>query len=114
MADNTAHSDWLDCNLLRGEDQAGGLGCDNRDSLSRYSQESEHAWRPRLRLIEPDGTIIDADSTADDAADAARAAAEAKAKAKKEAEEEARREAEEKARLQAEAKAKREAEERAR
>ncbi|MEM9085592.1 MAG: SAM-dependent methyltransferase [Pseudomonadota bacterium] len=86
----------------------------------------EREWRGQLRLIEPDGTIIDLSDSVDDAAldkitaaeqaaaEEARLKAEADAKAKEEAERKAREEAEAKAKAEAEAKAKAQAEEKAR
>ncbi|MEO1047240.1 MAG: SAM-dependent methyltransferase [Pseudomonadota bacterium] len=126
MANTSADTRWIYCHALRRDEETRGDGPENSHSLSRYSSGGEREWRVRLRLIEPDGTIIDLSDSVDEAAlakiaaaekaaaEEARLKAEVEAKAKEEAERNAREEAEAKARAEAEAKAKAEAEERAR
>ncbi|MEO0689887.1 MAG: SAM-dependent methyltransferase [Pseudomonadota bacterium] len=126
MANTSADTRWIDCHALRRDEETRGDGPANSNGLSRYSSGGEREWRGRLRLIEPDGTVIDLSDSVDDAAlakiaaaekaaaEEARLRAEAEAKAKEEAERKAREEAEAKARAEAEAKAKAEAEEKAR
>ncbi|MEL7518379.1 MAG: hypothetical protein AAFN48_05430, partial [Pseudomonadota bacterium] len=146
MANRTADPGWIECHALRADAEARWHGRADRDgltfeNLSRYSSGGDNDWRSRLKLIEPDGTVIDlSDSAPDPAAvkEAARLAAEqaaareanakakaeaerqakeeaeAEEKAKREAEDKAKREAQEKADREAEAKAKKEAEEKAR
>ncbi|MFN3864679.1 MAG: class I SAM-dependent methyltransferase [Erythrobacter sp.] len=111
MADHTAYPDWIDCRALRPAEEAAGGG-DDAASLKRG------AWRPALRLIDPeDDTQQQARRKAKAAAEVkARAAAEAQARAeaaaraKAAAEEQARAQAEARERARAEAKARAEAE----
>ncbi|MEM7666497.1 MAG: SAM-dependent methyltransferase [Pseudomonadota bacterium] len=121
MADNTAHSDWIDCHALRRDEEAGGHGY---GQLSRYGLDAADAdtagvWQSRLRLIEPDGTVTEvpvetlaspfpdaSDSKASSEAEAAaKAEADAKARAQAAAEAKAKADAEAKARAEVEARA---------
>ncbi|MEE4339163.1 class I SAM-dependent methyltransferase [Erythrobacter sp.] len=121
MADDTADRDWIDCHVLRRDEEAGG----NRQGQGSPGRLNEREWRPRgLLLIEPDGSeTLAGDEAARretqarkraeaaerrEAEEQARTRVAAEAKARKQAEEEVRRRAE------AEAKARAEAAERAR
>jgi SAM-dependent MidA family methyltransferase len=128
MADNTAYPDWIDCNRLRDDAQTGRHGSGEHASGGLNAPSNDNAWQPRLRLIEPDGTIIDVPDAAEPReapqqakaaaqarkVEAARARLKAEAQAQRAAEERAKREAEEQARAEAEAKARAEAEAEAR
>lgn len=124
MADNSADTDWIDCNRLRREAEAGGNGRADgiSASLSKFDAgeaSNDNAWRSCLRLIEPDGTETEVTTDPLIAAEvAAQEKARVKAEAKREADAKAKAEAEAKsaeaARKKAQAKAKREAEAKAR
>lgn len=98
MANDTADTGWVDCHAVRRDEETRGHGRAERDSLSRYSSGGEREWHSRLKLIEPDGTVIDLSDSVDQAA----LAAAAEEQARRAAEEKAKREAAEKARLEAE------------
>ena len=92
MADHTAYPDWVDCRALRAAEEAAGGGFDSA------GLNGAAAWRPALRLIDPD--------TEDDEDDAeARARAELEARAAIESVR-ARAKAEARARTEAAARAK--------
>ncbi|MEO0588927.1 MAG: SAM-dependent methyltransferase [Pseudomonadota bacterium] len=56
MANTTADPGWVDCHALRRDEEARG---DGRWGADRDGLTDEKIWRKQLKLIEPDGTVIE-------------------------------------------------------
>ncbi|MFN4021068.1 MAG: class I SAM-dependent methyltransferase [Erythrobacter sp.] len=103
MADHTAYPDWIDCRALRLAEEAAGGGND------AAGLNGGAAWRPTLRLIDPEDDQEEQARRKAEAAANARAAAEAQAKAEAKARAEAEQRERERARAEAKARAEAEA-----